>query len=92
MFTQGQPQSHYIILKYKNRPRQKQTINLTSLLASTICYNTVNITNLLTVEVIISKSGFQSFKQVRMCIWHKGTVLRRNKVEVRHSNLYIAPP
>jgi len=77
MFTQGQPQSHYIIL---NWPKQKQMINLTSLLASIICYNTINIANLFIVEAIISKSGFQSFKQVRMRIWHEGTVLRLKKL------------
>jgi len=72
MFTQGQPQSHYVILKYKNRPKQKQTINLMSLLASIICHNTINIANLFTIEAIISKSGFQSFKLVRMRIWPRG--------------------
>jgi len=53
LFTQRQPQFHYIISL--NTPTYR----------ANIVYNTaVNITNLLQVEAIISKSGFQSFEQV----------------------------
>ena len=58
-----------------------------------VVYNTtINNTNLFTVEAIIFKSGFQSFKQWPCAYGHEGIILRHIKVEVRHSNTYSAPP
>ena len=68
LFTQEQPQIHYITLKYENWSKWNQTWNFTNLQASTIYNNTINITNLFIIEAIITKSGFPVFEQVRMGI------------------------
>ena len=47
-------------------------MNFTTLQASTIYNNTIDIANLFTVEAIISKSGFPAFEQVRMRIQAQG--------------------
>ena len=51
----------------------------TLLLASTVCNNTINITNLFTVEAIISKSGIPAFEQVLMRIQARGHYFEANK-------------
>ena len=64
-----------------------------SVQASTVYNNTINIAHLFIAEVIISKSGFPVFEQVRMRIYrHKVTVSRQTKVATNHSNLYHLSP
>ena len=54
-----QPQSHYIISKFENQPKQNLNVKF-------------HYTVLFTVEVIISKSDFQEFEQVCMRILPQG--------------------
>jgi len=59
--AQWKPQGPYITLQLKNRPGKNHMCNLTTYQSSTVCFNTTKIANLLKVEAIISKSGFQAF-------------------------------
>jgi len=72
LFTQKQPQSYYITLKHKNRPWWNHSLNLTTNWSSNVYNNTINIAHLLRFEVIIFKSGFQTFEQACMCIYERG--------------------
>jgi len=68
LFTQWQPQSHYITLKHKNRPWWNHMLNLTTYWSSNVYNDTIKFTNLLQFEMIIFQSSFQMFEEVRMHI------------------------
>jgi len=67
--TQRKPQGPYITLKYKSRPGKNHTCYLTTYQSSTVCFNATEIANLLEVEAIISKSGFQASTHADICMW-----------------------
>ena len=89
LFTQEQPQIHYITLKHENRSKRNQTLNFTTLQGYN---NTINITNSLQLKQLSLSLVFQHLSKCTCTYKHEVTVSRRTKVATRHSNLHSPSP